>query len=123
MIKYVNSSSPYLMVNSGGSTMPYINMSNPSAGMMRYNGSNQNIEVYDGNIWIMMSGATASIETSFAANEALTWVQRRMAEEKEWEKLAETNNAVKLALENMNKARQQLDITAKLVKDHNETTS
>ena len=123
MIKYVSSSSPYLMVNSGGSTMSYINMSNPSAGMMRYNGSNQNIEVYDGNIWQMMSGGTATIETSFAANEIFAWAQKRMAEEKEWEKLAETNNAVKLALENMNQARQQLDITAKLVKDHNETTN
>jgi hypothetical protein len=111
------------MVNSGGSTMSYINMSNPSAGMMRYNGSNQNIEVYDGNIWQMMSGGTATIETSFAANEIFAWAQKRMAEEKEWEKLAETNNAVKLALENMNQARQQLDITAKLVKDHNETTN
>jgi hypothetical protein len=46
-----------------------------------------------------------------------------MAEESEWEKLATTNGAVKIALENMKTAKQQLDITAKLVKDHNETTS
>jgi len=37
--------------------------------------------------------------------------------------LAKTNDAVKIALESMKKAKQQLDITAKLVKDHNETTS
>lgn len=123
MIKYVSSTSPYLTVHSGGATGPYINMNNPSAGMMRYNGNSSTIEVYDGNIWMALQGSTASIETSFAANEVITWAQKKMAEEREWERLAETNGAVKIALENMNKARQQLDITAKLVKDHNETTN
>ena len=120
-----NNASSLLYVSTGGASMPYINMSAPSSGMMRYNGNNQCIEVYDGgsNIWLQLSGRTADINVSGEALAALDWAKKRMKEESEWEKLAVTNEAVKIALENMTKARQQLDITAKLVKDHNETTS
>ena len=105
--------------------MPYMNMSAPSTGMMRYNGNNQCIEVYDGgsNIWLQLHGKTVDINVNGDALAALDWAKKQMKEESEWEKLAVTNEAVKIALENMKKARQQLDITAKLVKDHNETTS
>ncbi len=105
--------------------MPYINMSAPSSGMMRYNGNNQCMEVYDGssNVWLQLSGKTVDINVNGDALAALEWAKKQMREEMEWEKLAVTNEAVKIALENMKKARQQLDITAKLVKDHNETTS
>ena len=42
---------PGLQVSTGSPT--YINMSSPSAGMVRYNGNN--MEVYDGVTWIQMS--------------------------------------------------------------------
>lgn len=105
--------------------MPYINMNAPSSGMMRYNGNNQCMEVYDGssNVWLQIAGKTVDINVNGAAVAAIEWATKRMTEESEWEKLAVTNEAVKIALENMKKARQQLDITAKLVKEHNETTS
>ena len=105
--------------------MPYINMNAPSSGMMRYNGNNQCIEVFDGssNIWMQMYGKNIDIQLSPQVQTVVSWAQTRMQQESEWEKLAETNDAVKIALENMKKAKQQLDITAKLVKEHNETTS
>ena len=105
--------------------MPYLNMNAPSTGMMRYNGNSRCIEVYDGgsNVWIQMYGQTADIQLSPQVQSVVAWANAKMAEESEWEKLAVTNEAVKIALENMTKARRQLDITAKLVKDHNETTS
>jgi hypothetical protein len=114
-----------LWVSTGGSTMPYLNMNTPSTGMMRYNGNNRCIEVFDGgsNIWVQMYGQTADIQLSPQLQTVVAWASAKMAEESEWEKLAVTNEAVKIALENMTKARRQLDITAKLVKDHNETTS
>lgn len=117
--------SPLLWVSSGGSTMPYINMNAPSSGMMRWNGNNNSIEVFDGsmNLWQQMYGKTADIQLSPQIQAVINWANLKMAEESEWEKLAKTNDAVKIALENMKKAKQQLDITAKLVKDHNETTS
>ena len=114
-----------LWVSTGGSTMPYINMNAPSSGMMRWNGNNNSIEVFDGstNLWQPMYGKTADIQLSPQIQAVMNWANLKMAEESEWEKLAKTNDAVKIALENMKKAKQQLDITAKLVKDHNETTS
>ena len=116
---------PLLWVSTGGSTMPYINMNAPSSGMMRWNGNNNSIEVFDGstNLWQQMYGKTADIQLSPQIQAVMNWANLKMAEESEWEKLAKTNDAVKIALENMKKAKQQLDITAKLVKDHNETTS
>ena len=114
-----------LWVSTGGSTMPYINMNAPSSGMMRWNGNNNSIEVFDGstNLWQQMYGKTADIQLSPQIQAVMNWANQKMTEESEWEKLATTNDAVKIALENMKKAKQQLDITAKLVKDHNETTS
>ena len=114
-----------LWVSTGGSTMPYINMNAPSSGMMRWNGNNNSIEVFDGstNLWQQMYGKTADIQLSPQIQAVMNWANQKMTEESEWEKLAKTNDAVKIALENMKKAKQQLDITAKLVKDHNETTS
>jgi len=117
--------SSLLWVSTGGSTMPYINMNAPSSGMMRWNGNNNSIEVFDGstNLWQPMYGKTADIQLSPQIQAVINWANQKMAEESEWEKLAVTNEAVKIALESMKKARQQLDITAKLVKEHNETTS
>ena len=114
-----------LWVSTGGSTMPYINMNAPSSGMMRWNGNNNSIEVFDGstNLWQQMYGKTADIQLSPQIQAVVAWANQKMTEESEWEKLAKTNDAVKIALENMKKSKQQLDITAKLVKDHNETTS
>ena len=105
--------------------MPYINMNAPSSGMMRWNGNNNSIEVFDGstNLWQPMYGKTADIQLSPQIQAVMNWANQKMAEELEWEKLAVTNEAVKIALESMKKTRQQLDITAKLVKEHNETTS
>ena len=105
--------------------MPYINMNAPSSGMVRYNGNNKQLEVFDGssNVWIQMYGQTADIQLSPQIQSVVNWAQQKMNQESEWEKLAQTNEAVKIALENMKKAREQLDITAKLVKEHNETTS
>ena len=118
-------SSSLLWVSTGGSTMPYINMNAPSSGMMRWNGNNNSIEVFDGsmNLWQQMQGKTADIQVSGDVQLTVNWAKKKIAEEMEWEKLAETNDAVKIALENMKKAKQQLDITAKLVKEHNESTS
>ena len=120
-----NGGSNLLWVSTGGSNMPHINMNAPSSGMMRWNGNNNCIEVFDGsmNLWQQMYGKTADIQLSPQIQAVVAWANQKMAEESEWEKLAKTNDAVKIALENMKKAKQQLDITAKLVKDHNETTS
>jgi dipeptidase len=97
-------------------------MSNPMQGMVRINGSE--MEVFDGTAWIKIYMSDANVGLSGPANSAIDWAIQRMEEEKEWKKLAENNQAVKIALENLNKAREQLSITAKLAREYDtETTS
>lgn len=118
MIKNLNSSSPHVFV-SGGSNggLPWVAPSpNPVQGMVRITGSD--MEVYDGNGWakIYMNDATVSLNKN--ADDAIAWAIRKMEEEKEWQELAESNQAVKLALENLEQARRQVDVTAKLARDY-----
>ena len=123
MIKNVTSSSQHLYA-AGGSSLPYVssNMSNPMQGMVRINGSE--MEVFDGTAWMKIYMSDAHVGLSGPANSAIDWAIQRMEEEKEWKKLAESNQSVKIALENLNKAREQLDITAKLAREYDtETTS
>jgi hypothetical protein len=122
MIKGITTSSPHLYA-AGGGVFPYVssNPSNPAQGMVRINGSN--MEVFDGSSWMQIYFNDANIGLNNTANDAISWAIKRMEQEKEWEKLADDNQAVKIALENLNKARHQLDITAKLAREYEQTTS
>jgi hypothetical protein len=52
------------------------------------------------------------------AESLLDWVKSKQEEEKNWKSLAVNNDAVKIALENLERARHQLDVTAKLSREH-----
>jgi hypothetical protein len=101
--------------------MPYVNNSNTSAGMVRYN--NNNLEVYDGAAWLTISGSVAGVGLNGAAESAIDWAMRKMAEEEAMMELANEYPAVKIALANLEKAKQQLDATIILSKEHDKTTS
>ena len=111
-----------VVVNGGSSFMPYVNMNNYSAGMVRYNGSNQSMEVYDGGSWLQIVSNHASIDLSGSANAAITWALAKMSEEAQLERLAAEHPAVKAAYENMKRAAEQLKATIILSKDE-QTTS
>ena len=51
MIKSISGNTG-IQVNGGAPAPVYINMSNASAGMVRYNGNT--LEVYDGNSWFVI---------------------------------------------------------------------
>ena len=85
----------YIDVMSGNSSYPYVNMSNPSAGMMRYNGNNQNIEVYDGSSWMTISGNYSTVNLNNDAKELLEWARAKRAEEQYLENEAEKNPTIK----------------------------
>ena len=123
MIKNITSSGRYMQV-SGGNASTYINGNSGAQGVgnMRYNTTNQNLEVFDGNNWIIMNMDYVNAGLTPEAESLLDWAKQKRNEELAWKSLAEDNQAVKIALENLNKARQQLDITAKLARDY-ETTS
>ena len=104
---------------SGGSTSTYINGYSglQGVGNMRYNTTNQNMEVFDGNNWIQLNMGFASVGLNGEAESLLDWAREKRNEELAWKSLAEKNKAVKIALDNLEEARKQLDVTAKLAKD------
>lgn len=118
MIKNLYSSSPNLVVAGGSSgSLPWVGTSNnPIQGMVRINGSN--MEVYDGSGWVTIHMNDTSIGLNKDADNAISWAIQKMREEKEWQELAESNQAVKIALDNLEQARKQLDITAKLAREY-----
>jgi hypothetical protein len=121
MISGIMLSGKHMFVNAGYSSMPYVNNSNTSAGMVRYN--NNNLEVYDGATWLTISGSVAGVGLNGAAESAIDWAMRKMAEEEAMMALADEYPAVKIALANLEKAKQQLDATIILSKEHDKTTS
>ena len=122
MISNLYGGSEFITVSSNPGSTPYINPSQPMTGMMRFNGSSSSMEVYDGNGWQRIGGGSGNIDLSQRAQAILKWAEKKMLEEQEWQQLAETSSAVKIALENLKEAERQLNVTAKLARDY-ETTS
>ena len=120
MIKQI-SGLGHVQVTGNNAFAPYINMSNPSSGMVRYNGNVQQLEVYDGSIWIQFTADHAYVDLIPSANEVISWAMKKMAEEMELEKLSNSHPAVKAAYENMKRSAEQLKATIILSKDENTT--
>ena len=62
---------------------------------MRYNTSSQNMEVFDGNTWVMLNMSIPSIGLSTDAESLLDWARKKRDEELELEKMANENHAIK----------------------------
>lgn len=124
MIKTISPTGRYIQVT-GSNASTYVNSYSGqlNVGNMRYNTSTQNIEVYDGNNWITLNMDYASVGLNTEAESLLDWARQKRDEEMAWKSLAESNKAVKIALENLEQARRQLDITAKLAREYEQTTS
>ena len=123
MIKNITASGRYIQV-SGGNANTYINGYSglQGVGNLRFNTSTQNMEVFDGNNWVMINMDYASVGLNGEAESLLDWARKKRDEELAWESLANENQAVKIALDNLEQARKQLDITAKLAREY-ETTN
>ena len=124
MIKDIHASGRYVQVQ-GGSSSTYVNGYSglQGVGNMRYNTTSQNMEVFDGNNWITLNMGYASVGLNGEAESLLDWARKKRDEELAWESLAKENQAVKIALDNLEQARQQLDVTAKLAREYETTTS
>jgi dipeptidase len=124
MIKDIMPSGRYVQV-SGGSSSTYVSGYSglQGVGNMRYNTSSQNMEVFDGNNWVQLNSGIASVGLNPEAESLLDWARKKRDEELSWQGLAEKNEAVKIALENLEKARQQVDLIAKLAREYEQTTS
>ena len=123
MIKNITASGRYVQI-SGGNANTYVNGYTGAQGVgnIRFNTSSQNMEVFDGSSWITLNMDHASIGLNGEAESLLDWARKKRDEELAWQNLAATSQAVKIALDNLEQAKQQLDITAKLAKEYEKTT-
>ena len=111
-----------LQVDGGTPHAQYVNYSNqPLIGMVRY--YNSNLEVYDGSMWQQISSSYANIKLDYNATEAIKWALKNMQKEAEIKKLAADHPAVQIAMDNLEKARLQLEATIILSKEHEQPTS
>ena len=122
MIKGLNHSGRYLQVTGGSPMNPYIPPGGQSAGMMRYNTNMNVVEVYDGQVWKEVS-SYASVGLTVEAEALLDWARKKRDEELQMQSLAKDHPAVKIALDNLAKAKIQLDATIILSKEHDTSTS
>lgn len=106
---------PGLQVSTGSPT--YINMSSPSAGMIRYNGIN--MEVYDGANWLNLS-TNADISLGYDTQELLEWARKKRDEETQIEKLKD-NPAIADLLKQRADIEEKIKIVGILIKDYNGT--
>ena len=119
MIKGINTGTG-LTVNNGYTSWPnfYNNSasnSNTLVGQMRYNGSAQCIEVYDGMTWLSLGSAYPTIELAPHVQAVVNWAQTKMAEESRLRELAAKHPTVADALAAVKQAEEQVQIVAALV--------
>jgi hypothetical protein len=111
-----------VLVTGGNTSVPYVNqnVNNPITGMMRIWGSD--MQVFDGIAWMPVNTSYATVGLDQEVLDIIQWARKQRDKEMAWKSLANDSEAVKIALDNLEQARQQLDITAKLARDY-ETTN
>lgn len=117
MIKGITGSS-YIKVEGGYPIMPATNYNSAGkdlVGQMKYNSLNQNIEVWDGNIWQTIGSTFATVTLEPAVQKSVDWATKKMIEEEFYS--SHKHPAMQAAYENYQRARQQLEATAILVKE------
>ena len=105
---------PGIHIANNSYSTPYIDMTRPSAGMVRYN--NNNLEIYDGSSWMIMQSSYPQVELDGVAQEAIQWVRRKIEEEKKLLELAKTHPTVADALLARDRAEDAVKIAAALCK-------
>ena len=109
-------------VSAGNTALPYVgpNPNNPMTGMLRIH--NTEMEVFNGSSWQMLSTSYATVGLDQDVLDIIQWARKKRDEENAWYKLATTNEAVRIALEQLEQAKTRLELTAILSREY-ETTS
>lgn len=119
MIKDIHASGRYMQVQ-GGSSSTYINGYSglQGVGNMRYNTTNQTMEVFDGNNWIQLNMGYASVGLNGDAEALLDWA--RMERDKQLARKAKvrSNPALQKAYEAIQRAEENFDMIETLVGDY-----
>ena len=120
MIKSIYSNTPFITVSGGNPGSTYIgNYSNnaPGVGNMRYNPNSQNIEVYDGSTWIILSAHHTNINLSDDAVSLLEWARKKRDEDLERERLEQTNPVIKDLVNQIKDKEEQIKVVQTLLKE------
>lgn len=105
MIKSIHGNG-YIMVSGPSYSMPWIDSTRPSAGMVRY--KDYQFEVYDGNTWHPAVASAPTIELSQEANMLLNWVKTKIQEDEYLLTLPSEHPAVNAAKANINRIKKEL---------------
>lgn len=81
------------------------------------------MEVFDGNSWVKIYASTANVGLNIEAEAAIDWAIKRQKQEQDWYELASSNEAVRIALDQLEQARTRVELTAILARDYEQTTS
>lgn len=89
--------------------------SNTLVGQLRYNGSSQNLEVYDGTSWLILQPAHPTVQLGGDVQEILKWAKSKMIEEQRMRELAKKHTIVADAVAAVAQAEEQVRVVAALV--------
>lgn len=120
MIKTVNGSGRYMMVNGGMPATTYMNTSSGymNVGDVRFNTNAQTLEVYDGNRWVELQTSHASVGLTPDAEIALDWATKKRNEELALEQKAKDNPAIADLLEQRKTIDEKIKVIEILTKDN-----
>jgi hypothetical protein len=115
MIKGITGTSG-VTISGGYTTLPYItpNVNNPMQGMVRVN--NSELEVFNGMSWQILNTSYAMVSLDPDAQTVIEWARQKRDEERERERLAETNPAIKDLLNQLKNKEDQIKMVMTLIK-------
>ena len=117
MIKNISSSGKYINVI-GESVANYINNYSGAQGVgnLRFNTTNQSMEVYDGNSWMHLQMGHVNVGLNHEAEDLLDWAKKKRNEEFELEALANSNPTIRDLLDTIKQKEEQITIVRTLIK-------
>ena len=125
-------SGKYMYVSGGNPNSPNIystnygsstsNNASSFAGQVRYNVSNQYLEVFDGNIWHLWQSTYANVGLSPDAEQILDWAEKKMKEERELERVAKENIAIQELYNEIKEKQNQIKMIQTLIKNDETVT-
>jgi hypothetical protein len=92
-------------------------------GNMRYNTSSQNMEVFDGNNWVMLNMSIPSIGLSTDAESLLDWAREKRNEELELQSLAQEHPSIKDLVNDIENKKDQIKMIRTLIKSPGHDTA
>jgi hypothetical protein len=117
MIKSIMSSGRYMQITNTSSST-YINGYSglQGVGNMRYNTSSQNMEVFDGNNWVILNMSIPSIGLNSDAESLLDWAREKRNEELEMQVLAQEHPSIKDLVNDIENKKDQIKMIRTLIK-------